>query len=758
MPSCIRNNEFTMRKKAQQLFYAFPVQLLMLHLRSNLLLLGMWILLILAIGGAVGSKFGVRYLFLDPEYLREVNFWGFWFIGLAFGCFYLTWNLTVYLLSAHFFPFLATLKNPFTKFCLNNFLLPLGFLVFYLLSLIFFRAYFVSATTASILTACLGFLLGMAVTLFLYIVYFHYTNVDIHYYEKRKVVPPDFIAEIPPGHRSVDLEFIKQDKNRWRVDTYLTEALQVRLVRSVAHYDSSLLKRIFRQNHLNALVMQMTTILVLMLLGLLIDHRLFIIPAGASFLFLLSIFMALIGAISYWFNRWRNTLLILLLVLVNMATSNDVARHKSKAFGLSYSGAAPYSYPVLDSICSPEKVLEDRRQTIRILEQWKEKAGSHPAKKPKMVLLCVSGGGLRSALWTMRVIQDADRQLKGGLLDQTVLITGASGGMLGAAYLRELKLRQTQGIPVDLYSTEHRRIITKDLLNPIAFTLVTNDLILPWTTFEVGDEIFRKDRGYSFERQFNENTGFILDKALADYRLPEQRASIPMMYITPTIVNDVRRLVISPQGVSFMMVTPIGVEHKGKMETDAVDFRAVFAGQSADSLRFLSALRMSASYPYILPSVYLPSEPAIEVMDAGFRDNYGMLSATRFVQVFADWIKANTSGVVLVQITTSEKVEEIRASDRKGIFTSLLNPLEIAGQIMSLQELEQDNALGFIYDILGKDHVDFIRFMYHPGENKKLRASISFHITAKERELVEAAIREPDNQQAMQQLLDVLGK
>lgn len=86
---------------------------------------------------------------------------------------------------------------------------------------------------------------------------------------------PHLFRDMLPGHHKMDVDSIRQERHRFRVDTYLNEALQPRLVRSVSHYDSRLLMRIFRQNHLNALIIQLATILVLMLLGWLIDHPFF---------------------------------------------------------------------------------------------------------------------------------------------------------------------------------------------------------------------------------------------------------------------------------------------------------------------------------------------------------------------------------------------------------------------------------------------------------------------------------------------------
>ena len=64
---------------------------------------------------------------------------------------------------------------------------------------------------------------------------------------------------------------------------------------------------------------------------------------------------------------------------------------------------------------------------------------------------------------------------------------------------------------------------------------------------------------------------------------------------------------------------------------------------------------MNATYPYILPSVWLPTHPVIDVMDAGLRDNYGQETSLRFLHVFKDWINENTSGVLIIQIRAMQK-------------------------------------------------------------------------------------------------------
>ena len=746
-----------MKRWFHNLYYSFPVQLLIVHLRSNHLLVGLWILFALLLSGSLGRKYGLQYLFLDPEYLGQVNFWSFFFVGLAFGGFFMSWNLTIYLLTSHYFPFLASLSRPFTKFVINNMVLPLFFFLFYMGVAIHFQRFYENLGYGIILMNWLGFLVGCLTLVSCYSLYFQLTNRDISYYEKRNEKPPNLSKSFAPGRRHVDLEYIKQDTSRWKVSTYLSESLTPRLVRSVAHYDSSLLMSIFKQNHLNALILQLLSMMTLLALGYLIDYSPFRIPAGASLFILASVLTAIIGAVTYWFNEWRVTVIIVGLLIINFITRSEAFNHQNRAYGMDYqSPPAAYTVEKIQDVCGAPLVEKDKAATVEILNRWRDKAAPAGHPPPRMVILSVSGGGLKAASWAMQVVQTADSLLKGRLLDHTALMTGASGGMLGMAYLRELYLRQQLGEPIPLYSQQYIDNITKDLLNSIAFTIVSNDLFLPWAKFEVGGYTYHKDRGYIFEKQLNENTEYILDKTIGDYRKAEHAALIPMLFLTPSIINDARRLIISPQGVSYMMMAPVGQTHPNAVEADAVDFGWMFAGQDAGNLRFLTALRMNATYPYILPTVHLPSKPEVEVMDAGFIDNYGVISATRFVQVFQDWIRENTSGVVLLQISSSEKLEQVTPSGGQGIIESLINPIGIAGKMLVRQEFEHDNTLGFIYDILGKDHFDVIRFMYRPSQANKLQASISFHITEREKEDVLSAIQLEENQASLRQLIQLI--
>jgi len=254
--------------------------------------------------------------------------------------------------------------------------------------------------------------------------------------------------------------------------------------------------------------------------------------------------------------------------------------------------------------------------------------------------------------------------------------------------------------------------------------------------------------------EFNLNTQGWLDKPLIDYREPEQKADIPLLFVTPSIVEDGRRMVISPQGVSYMTAPSAALRGNLDLRPDMVDFRRLLAGQSADSLRFITALRMNATYPYVLPLVMLPTRPAIRLMDAGYRDNYGVASAVRFISVFRDWLRENTSGVHLIQISAFRDSDQIDPDDRRGVVENLFSPVGVAGNILGTQILDQEVLLGQLSDVLGPEYFHLYRFDYEPQADDPLGTSVSLHLTEREQRQI---LLEVDSRKIQLEIDKVLG-
>ena len=756
------------RHFSDAIYYAFPVQLLVNHFKTNQVLLLCWILLFAIVTENFGKVFGIPYLFLDPEYMQEVSFWSFFIIGIALGGFIMAFHITSYIMDGPKFSFLGMLPRPFTKFTINNGIVPALFLIIYIGALIRFQSDNGHNSMAGILLNVSGLLAGcMAMFVVLYS-YFQATNKDIFKFVVAKVDKRLRKARLARGKLMHRYKHAK--KEAVRVDNYLDVSFRVQpAIARPSYLDKAAILKVFDQNHFNSVIIELFVFVALLLLGIFREIPLFQIPAAASALLL---FM-FAGAISFWFKSWAASSVIVLILIFNVLVEKELVTKIYKAYGLDYDKKqVDYSLSKIASINSLENYEKDIKATLEVLENWKKKQNG--TKKPKMVFVCASGGGQRSSLWTLKALQAADSITAGRLMQNTFLMTGASGGIIGSAYYRELYLRKQLGEDIQPNDPRFLANIGQDILNPLIFSLVVNDIFIRYQNFEYMGMQYSKDRGYAFEQQLNKNTGGFLDKRIQDYAEAERESIIPMMIMAPVIVNDGRKLYISPHHVSYLNLPNTQSDNYFDAKIKGMDFGYLFEGHGAKDLRFLTALRMSATFPYITPNITLPSSPAIEIMDAGLSDNFGITDALNFLSVFRTWIHENTSGVVILSIRDSEKNPHIDKRSAPSFFEKIITPARsLYNNWVNIQDINNDNQVE-LAKLWFEGEIDRIDLEYTTstmddlttkplsGSNEKRkakeieRASLSWHLTAIEKQNIISNILLLKNQEALQKLNQLL--
>ena len=122
-----------MRRLLNDIYYSFPVQLFILHFRKYQVLLIFWVMLASVIDSGFMKGFGADALFFVPEYMGNVNALSSGLVGVGTGVFFMSWNVTTFILHTKRFKFLAAASKPFLKYCINNAVLPALFLIFYLI-------------------------------------------------------------------------------------------------------------------------------------------------------------------------------------------------------------------------------------------------------------------------------------------------------------------------------------------------------------------------------------------------------------------------------------------------------------------------------------------------------------------------------------------------------------------------------------------------------------------------------------------------
>lgn len=731
-------------------YYSFPVQLLFLHFRKYQVLLLFWFILFSTINGTFMKTFGADSLYLAPEYLGNVNAISSAIVGISVGMFIMSWNIATFVLFSKHFRFLAATTNPFLKYCINNAVIPLLFLFFY-----FFKAYEFDhfkelIPAAEIFFLVGGFLSGLIFILAASFIYFFRADRSI----LRRMMPlisnpSSYITHLSP------IKEVHHGGPLINVEWYFESPLRLRHTRDVSHYTQAYVDSIFKRHHFAAIISVFIAFLFLIGIGFFLEQPFFQIPAAASITIFFSILIGVAGAFSYFLQSWSIPYLVGLILLLNVFYKLDWIDPRNKAYGLNYTNKKErpaYTRETILEMSSAANVEADKKNMIAILENWKKKQDSD---KPVLVLINTSGGGHRSATFTMSVLQHLDSITNGTIMKRAFLVSGASGGMIGATYFRELYLRQQQGKNIRVRDKKYVDDISGDLLNPLFSSFVARDLIAPAQKFKAGNHEYVKDRGYAFEEKLNQNTRGFLDKQLKEYAADEKAANIPLMFFNSVVTRDSRKMIISTQPVRFMMQGWQDSTRMPSMDPDAIDFASFFAKQDPYELRMLTALRMNATFPVVLPNVWLPSDPVIDVMDAGLRDNYGQETSIRFMEAFDEWIKANTSAVLILQIRDrgAGAWEYPYLSD--DISDHATKPfLLLQHNWFKMMEFFQNDMLSYYADHEGRN-VHKITFQY-AGGNEEKKAALNFHLTKREAKDIMASVFSPYNTESSQKLLTLL--
>ncbi len=326
-----------------------------------------------------------------------------------------------------------------------------------------------------------------------------------------------------------------------------------------------------------------------------------------------------------------------------------------------------------------------------------EKSIAKPTGKKPMILIVASGGGIRAAAWTFLVMSELEARFaeEGIPFPYHVrLITGASGGMLGASYyVRSLKA------PDAMHWGDNRRAemvgpggrfdkLTQDWLTPIVERLVTNDVPGFFSPFASPT-----DRGVALEQAWSKKLDGELDMSFEKISEREQAGWCPSIVFSPMMIEDGRRLLISNLDMRYPVSndghlldyeqTGPGADLNRNYSHEALELFRLFP-QMHERFAISTAIRMSASFPFLSPAVSLPTKPRRRVVDAGYFDNYGVSLAAAFL--FSgknrEWFQENVSKIAIVQIRDGASDDERRlevipdAKRKKGIDSLLSRSLE----------------------------------------------------------------------------------
>ncbi len=131
------------------------------------------------------------------------------------------------------------------------------------------------------------------------------------------------------------------------------------------------------------------------------------------------------------------------------------------------------------------------------------------------------------------------------------------------------------------------------------------------------------------------------------------------------------------------------LEYPDIASVSAVEFFRLFGEPSREKLRLASAVRTSATFPYVTSSVTLPTDPPRHVVDAGYYDNYGVNLAAAWIVSHRVWIKKHAAGVMVIQIRA------FRNEKRLKVLSEEIQPSTSTAARLSIEALSLDNVVRF---------------------------------------------------------------
>jgi predicted acylesterase/phospholipase RssA len=395
-------------------------------------------------------------------------------------------------------------------------------------------------------------------------------------------------------------------------------------------------KLMLRSGHVFAIGLSLIALTLYLIIGFFksrIDLQPSVVPALSFVLLFLIVACWFLGAITFFFDRYRVPLLACLAALSLITTYAPQSDH----FYRVVIGQGP------PALLKPSQLIADRATRAH----------------RRLIAVATAGGGIQAAAWTARVLRGLEEACleqeypaaKCDLRNSVVVISGVSGGSLGAmAYARSFTNQPSQVSPASVVTNAEASAIDE-----VAWGWTNPDIfraILPW---------FRRrdiDRGWALEEKWNAIHELRDGKGGRDVLLgdwaPTAGNSMPALLLNATLVESGAPLVFSTTDF------PHENDHR-----DLTNFYDLYPSlKKPYDIRVNTAARLSASFPYVAPAArsdaMSPELPDYHVVDGGYYDNFGMVALLGWLenaiedssvsQQTQDEVKSDLADVLVLEI------------------------------------------------------------------------------------------------------------
>jgi Patatin-like phospholipase len=344
------------------------------------------------------------------------------------------------------------------------------------------------------------------------------------------------------------------------------------------------------------------------------------------------------------------------------------------------------------------------------------KAGS------KVIVVAASGGGIKAAAWTTRVLTGLEESNPRSFGNSVRLISAVSGGSVGAMYFVSEYDANGQGLPPDVTTLEEAVARSEaSSLDDIAWGLVYPDFL------RVFVPIFKHlDRGEALEAALTRelpNRKHHLWSPLADWREGVLEGWRPAVVFNATIVES---------GERFLLGTTDLSPARGRTSLRDPQFPQF----AARDISLVTAARLSATFPYVSPAARPDIVGTqIHAVDGGYTDNYGMATLLTWLDE-ALFVPGNPiRQVLIIEIRASPPASEPPPLSWRGWPFQSYAPISAMLNVRDTGQLPRnEEELGLLRRYAASCNIDIEDAVFeYPPEN----APLSWHLSPNDKKEIE---------------------
>lgn len=353
-----------------------------------------------------------------------------------------------------------------------------------------------------------------------------------------------------------------------------------------------------------------------------------------------------------------------------------------------------------------------------------------------VIVVAASGGGIKAAAWTTRVLTGLEESNPHIFGDSIRLISAVSGGSVGAMYFVSEYDASGAGLPSNTNDLEEGVARAEaSSLDDIAWGLVYPDFLRVFVpVFE------HLDRGRALEAALTRelpNRQRHLFSPLSDWREGVLEGWRPAVVFNATVVESGERFLL---GTTDLSAAPGRTSLRDKKAFPQ------FAGRD---ISLVTAARLSATFPYVSPAARPDIAGAqIHAVDGGYTDNYGVATLLAWLDEALRAPGNPVRRVLIIEIRASPPAAEPPALSWRGWpfqasapISAMLNVRD-TGQLPRNQE-ELDILRRFAASC--KIDIEDSVFEYPPED-----APLSWHLSPNDKKEIETIWRSPDTDKPKQ--------